>query len=335
MVPPSYFLYKWNGTDSDHVSSAAIFQPHNVSSAAFCQLRCSVLTQRIADCQLGCKVSAHWQIVSSSVNSKLSLNAQLQFLGSIAQLSLTLLWLCRSVHQIWPLHHHQQLKGGLISLSFARCYMPYRCPALTIIGDLKLLESWHAVQCTGTLLLIQTTQSKRQQSNCPKTGTAQAPWIMGDLQLWCTIDELELHMQGLFVFRCVVMCDFSLSVLGRQSDCWWLLLLIASVCLLNSSSFIFHAACSFELHVLHIWYCKHILTRSQTHCLRVHVSMQTMFLLLIHQVENSKCMWCFDKLFWQQVLNIQQIPEFPMLLDPQATFKNLSNIFQRINFCNS
>ncbi len=31
------------------------------------------------------------------------------------------------------------------------------------------------------------------------TGTAQAPWIMGDLQLWCTIDELELHMQGLFV----------------------------------------------------------------------------------------------------------------------------------------
>ena len=131
MVPPSYFLYKWNGTDSDHVSSAAIFQPHNVSSAAFCQLRCSVLTQRIADCQLGCKVSAHWQIVSSSVNSKLSLNAQLQFLGSIVicQLSLTLLWLCRSVHQIWPLHHHQQLKGGLISLSFARCYMPYRWPS--------------------------------------------------------------------------------------------------------------------------------------------------------------------------------------------------------------
>ena len=96
MVPPSCFLYKCNGTDSDHVSSAAIFQPHNVSSAAFCQLRCSVLTQRIADCQLGCKVSAHWQIVSSSVNSKLSLNAQLQFLGSIVicQLSLMTLQVC-------------------------------------------------------------------------------------------------------------------------------------------------------------------------------------------------------------------------------------------------
>jgi len=258
MVPPSYFLYKCNGTDSDHVSSAAIFQPHNVSSAAFCQLRCSVLTQRIADCQLGCKVSAHWQIVSY----------------------------------------------------------------------LKLLESWHAVQCTGTLLLIQTTQSKRQQSNCPKTGTAQAPWIMGDLQLWCTIDELELHMQGLFVGRCVVMCDFSLSVLGRQSDCWWPFLLIASVCLLNSSSFIFHAACSFELHVLHIWSCKHILTRSQTRCLRVHVSMQTMFLLLIHQVENSKCMWYFDKLFWQQALNIKKFQNFQCCSIPKQLSKISATYFR-------
>jgi len=74
-------------------------------SAAQCQLGRSVLAQHIADCQLGCKVSARWQIVSSSENFKLSLKAQLQSLGSIAtcQLSLTMSWICRFVHEIWNL----------------------------------------------------------------------------------------------------------------------------------------------------------------------------------------------------------------------------------------
>ncbi len=85
-------------------------------------------------------------------------------------------------------------------------------------------------------------------------------------------------------------------ILGRHSDCWWLFLLIASVWLLASPSFIFCAAWSFELHVLHIWFCKHILMRSQTHCLRVHLSMQAMFLVLIHQVGSSKCMWYFNNI---------------------------------------
>ena len=82
------------------------------------QLGRIVPAQHIADCQLGCKASARWQIVSSCENCKLSLNAQLQSLGSIVTCQLS--WICNFVHQICKQPHHQQLQGALISLSFAR-----------------------------------------------------------------------------------------------------------------------------------------------------------------------------------------------------------------------
>ena len=61
-VPLSSLVYKsWTGTGSGHVSSAVICQPHNVSSAAFGQLGCSVLARHMADCQLLCDSQAQLQ----------------------------------------------------------------------------------------------------------------------------------------------------------------------------------------------------------------------------------------------------------------------------------
>ncbi len=58
-VPLSPSLYKsWTSTESGHVSSAVICQPHNVSSAVFGQLGCSVPAQHMADCQLLCDFQA-------------------------------------------------------------------------------------------------------------------------------------------------------------------------------------------------------------------------------------------------------------------------------------
>ena len=59
---------------------------------------------------------------------------------------------------------------------------------------------------------------------------------------WCTTDELELGMQGFFLCKCVLIFAFSLSVWAShlgQTKRLSLFLLIASVYILISSSFIF------------------------------------------------------------------------------------------------
>ena len=75
---------KWTGRywESGHVSSAGIWQSHNVSSAVTGQLGCSV-----PDCQLLREFQA--QLI-------MQLHAQLQFLGPTVtcQLNLALSWIC-------------------------------------------------------------------------------------------------------------------------------------------------------------------------------------------------------------------------------------------------
>ena len=101
-------------------------------SAARCQLGRSVLAQHIAivswaaKCQLIGRLSAPLRFASSASN------AQLQSLGSIAtcQLSLTLSWICRFVHQNWPQPHPSAIAGCADKLEFCKVlYVPIGGPA--------------------------------------------------------------------------------------------------------------------------------------------------------------------------------------------------------------